>query len=193
MKKRNGLVLGVAINDADYVTQKTVRIDGVKTVVWRCPFYMSWIGMLRRCYSQASLKKHPSYIGCSVCSEWLRFSAYKSWMVQQKWAGMAIDKDIIIAGNRVYSPSTCAFVSPALNNFILHDGPSAGVTRQSCSNKYRALCRNPITGTHEHIGQFADPADAHKAWRKRKHELACQLADLQDDVRVAAALRIRYA
>jgi len=35
--------------------------------------------------------------------------------------------------------------------------------------------------------------DAHLAWKQQKHEYACLLADLQEDSRVADALRQRYA
>ena len=34
--------------------------------------------------------------------------------------------------------------------------------------------------------------EAHEAWKARKHEHACKLADIQSDVRVAKVLRTRY-
>ena len=70
---RRKLVYGVGINDADYVVNPTV---GGRRVI--CRFYQSWLCMLTRCYSVKSLKSHPEYVGCSVCDEWLAFSAFKA-------------------------------------------------------------------------------------------------------------------
>ena len=58
--------------------------------------------------------------------------------------------------------------------------------------KFSATIGNPFTKKQEHLGYFTCPNEAHQAWKKRKHELACQLADIQTDQRVAEALRIRY-
>ena len=48
------LVFGVGINDADYaVTEyETTEVNGVRKqkFVWGCPYYLTWKGMLRRCY-----------------------------------------------------------------------------------------------------------------------------------------------
>lgn len=59
-----GIVYGVGINDADYVTQPTV--NGGRG---SCLFYQTWRSMIERCYSLKRLKKFPSYLGCSVCEE----------------------------------------------------------------------------------------------------------------------------
>jgi hypothetical protein len=40
---------------------------------------------------------------------------------------------------------------------------------------------------------FPTELEAHKAWQARKHELACMLADLQTDDRIASRLREMYA
>jgi len=95
----NPLVFGVATSDSSYVTQKT--IDGVMVV---CPFYRKWISMLTRCYSKNYQLRHPTYKGCSVSDEWLLFSAFKSWMKKQDWDGKQLDKDLLISGNKIYSP-----------------------------------------------------------------------------------------
>ena len=102
---QRSLVQGVGVNDADY----TVCIKRNNKIIWRCPFYIKWRNMIERCYSPLWHKRYPSYIGCSVCPEWRYFSKFRFWMSTQKWKGMELDKDILVKGNRVYSPDTCCF------------------------------------------------------------------------------------
>lgn len=88
-------IYGVGTNDANYlVVNKGVR----------CPYYKKWSSMLERCFSKSLHKKHPTYIGCTVCNEWLLFSNFRSWMMKQEWVGMELDKDIISIGNKKYCP-----------------------------------------------------------------------------------------
>ncbi len=74
--------------------------------------YSTWKSMLMRCYSEKYHAKFPSYIDCSVCDEWLDFQVFALWFTDNYKAGMQLDKDIKVDGNKVYSPSTCLFVSP---------------------------------------------------------------------------------
>ena len=81
----NKLVYGVGVNDLDYRTQvyEYVTKDGGRRVrehVFICKYYAAWKNMLQRCYSKKYLESRPSYIGKSVCSEWLSATAFKKWM-----------------------------------------------------------------------------------------------------------------
>jgi hypothetical protein len=58
---------------------------------------------------------------------------------------------------------------------------------------FKGSCGNPFTGEGTYLGYFTDELACHKAWQAKKHEYACQLAELQEDPRVAQALRERYA
>jgi hypothetical protein len=189
MAKR--LVYGVGVNDADYLIAD--RSTGRQI---NCNFYVTWHGMLKRCYSANYQNKRPTYKGCTVCSDWLYFSNFKKWMLTQDWVGKSLDKDILKDGNKFYSPENCCFVSLSVNNFTLdgskEDKSLIGMIWNKKLNKYQARCRNHLAGKVDHVGTFDSIEDAHKAWKKRKHELACQLADMQTDERVANALRTRY-
>jgi len=190
---RNNLVYGVGINDADYFVAP--RINGKCT---SCPFYTAWTGMLERCYSPAFKLKHPTYYECSACKEWLSFMKFKSWMETQDWHGKQLDKDLLFYGNKTYSPDACVFVDSVTNSFTLDCSASkgslpTGVSFHKRDGKFASYCRNPFTKKSEHLGYFTCENEAHLAWRKRKNELACQLADLQSDNRVATALRLRYS
>ena len=189
----NKLVCGVGINDADYPVSPRVNSKKIK-----CPFYRRWENMLKRCYSAVDQAKRPTYIGCTVCDEWLTFSNFKMWMEGQEWQGKQLDKDLLVEGNRVYSPDTCVFIDIMTNSFTIDCGAARGswpigVILHKYNGRFSARCSNPFSKEQEHLGYFACPQEAHKAWLARKHELACQLADLQSDVRVAQALRLRYA
>lgn len=196
------LVYGVGINDSCYATQTTeelpkVRGKRVSKVTWRCPYYQKWAEMLRRCYSKTTNPKHKTYVDCVVCDEWLTFSNFKSWLEKQNWEGMCLDKDVIVVGNKLYSPNTCALVTIQTNNFILDSAAQRGelplgVYLDKRRNVYVARCHDPFKKNKPYIGVFNTPEEAHLAWKAKKHEYACMLADLQYDPRVADALRKRY-
>lgn len=73
--------------------------------------YLVWRSMIYRCYSECSLKTHPSYSGCSVDDRWHDFSNFLQWFNDNYIDGYELDKDIKVKGNKVYSPETCMFVS----------------------------------------------------------------------------------
>ena len=199
----NKLTCGVGVNDLGYRVhvQEWVTKDGGKRIrksVFICKYYAAWRDMLTRCYSKKLLESYPTYIGTSVCSEWLSATAFKKWMDQQDWSGKCLDKDIIVPGNKLYSPDTCAFVLPTTNSFVTArdacrgDYP-IGVNLYKRTGKYRAQCGNLSTGKNEHLGLFSTPEDAHEAWRKRKHEIAQLVAATESDMRVVEALKKRYS
>lgn len=193
MRKKTKLVYGVGVNDADYpVTRKE---NGKR--VWICPYYKTWAGMLERGYSGKYKKRYPTYEGVTVCVEWHSFMNFRSWMETQDWEGKELDKDILVQGNKVYSLDACVFVDGGVNSFLLDSAATRGewpigVCWHEQSQKFQSNCSNPFTKKMEYLGLFHCPQEAHHAWKKRKHELACQLADIQTDERVAEALRIRY-
>ena len=195
------LVYGVGINDADYVVEqkKTININGVnkQRLVWACPYYRTWVNILSRCYSSKFQERYPTYKGCSVSKEWLTFSNFRSWMTAQDFEGMQLDKDLLLEGNKVYSPETCVFVTKTVNTFTTDSGATRGewligVNWDKRTNKFRSQCRNPFTKRQERLGYFTCEQEAHQAWLTRKLELAHELAAIQEDPRVAKALVDRY-
>ena len=199
----NKLVYGVGVNDLGYKTHVKEELPKnggkrIRKTVFLCKYYAAWMNMLTRCYSKKSLESYPTYIGTSVCSEWLSATAFRKWMEQQDWQGKCLDKDIIVPGSRLYSPETCAFVLNATNSFVIArdacrgDYP-IGVSLYKPTGKYRADCGNPFTGKQEYLGLFSTTEEAHEAWRKRKNELAQLVAARESDPRVVEALKKRYS
>lgn len=199
--KKRKPIHGFGINDADYVVtvSETIGWDGNKQLtklVWKCPFYSTWKSMIERCYSKKYLDKKPSYNGCSICEEWKYFSNFKSWMEKQDWEGNRLDKDLLIRGNRVYSPDTCIFVSQQVNSFITESQAARGdhpigVSLRKSSGKFSASCRDGA-GKLKSLGYYETPEEAHQAWLAYKLEVAKELAAKQKDERVSKALLNRY-
>jgi len=199
--KDNKLVFGVGINDADYVVEKykTIEVNGKqkRNLVWECPYYRAWRNMLQRCYSSKFQESWPTYKGCSVSDEWLRFSNFKRWMECQDFEGMQLDKDLLFGGNKIYSAETCVFVTRGVNLFTIDRGNDRGeyligVSLYKKSGKFQSRCSNPFTKKQENLGYFDCELEAHQAWLNRKLELAHLLAAEQTDDRVAKALVERY-
>jgi len=196
------LVKGVGINDADYKLNEWEhlgRVDGKQKqkLIWRCPYYSCWLSMLYRCYDKKFLKREPTYLGCSVCDEWLTFSKFKSWMEKQDWEGKHLDKDLLVPGNKIYSPRTCIFISEIINKFIQENRKKNNLPigcsvvkarKQPCFESY---C-NQLGGKRKHLGFFKTEAEAHKAWLKEKTRLAKELAREEENRLVAESLIRRY-
>lgn len=201
--KPKELVYGVGINDADYVVVRRETIGYVngkrkQKQVWACRYYRAWKDMLERCYSAKYQERNPTYIGCTASDDWLTFSNFKAWMEKQDWEGKELDKDLLFEGNKVYSAGTCVFVNPMVNSFTTDSGAARGewligVYWDKPTNKFRSQCRNPFTKKKEHLGYFDCEQEAHQAWKKRKLELAHELAAIQTDERIAKALIDRYS
>jgi hypothetical protein len=177
--KKTKLICGVGINDADYNTQ--FIING-KTKC--CNFYSIWSSMIRRCYSKYKQETDPSYIGCKVHSEWLTFSNFKSWMIKQDWQGKAIDKDILVQGNKVYSPSTCIFVTTSINNLLItHKSRKRqypiGVFFIKSTGRYRSSCQ--FYGKTKFLGYYDTPEEAHEAYKKFKYNHIAEIANQQSE------------
>lgn len=202
MKPKN-LVYGVGINDANYVVKKFETIGYVdgkqkKKQVWVCQYYQTWKHMLMRCYSSKYQESRPTYKGCTVSEEWLTFSTFKTWMEKQDWEGKQLDKDFLFEGNKVYSTEACVFVTGVVNSFANDQRAKRGewligVGWDKKRGKFRSRCRNPFSKGEDYLGYFTCEQEAHKAWLKRKLELAHELAAIQTDTRVAKALIERYS
>ena len=186
------LIHGFGINDADY----PVHTNDTPRVI--CKFYLTWTSMIRRCYSSYALRRNPTYVGCSVCEEWKYFSNFKAWMETQDWEGKELDKDLLVPGNKIYSPSTCCFIRGDVNKFMTDAAKCRGelpigVTKAGTKKEgYKAQCHNPFLNTVDYLGTFPTPEEAHNAWMFQKTKHAEQLAAREKDERISKAILDRY-
>lgn len=192
MGRKRNLVHGFGISDSEEPLSKYINGKQVK-----CHFYVRWSRMIERCYSLREQKRYPSYRGCTVCEEWRYFSNFKAWMEKQDWEGNHLDKDLLVEGNKIYSPENCIFVSNRLNQFTKDNSTRRGkfligVTWHKPLKKFIAYCNNPFTGKSENLGYFNNELDAHLSWLHRKHELSLMLAEEVEDPRLKKVLQTKY-
>ena len=194
MRKRNKLMYSSGINDADYPVVIRKMVNGKDKMVWICPYYLKWKDMLKRCYSAKCLEKRPTYKGCSVCNEWLLFSNFRAWMITQDWKDKHIDKDFLVEGGKVYSPSTCVFVPVRVNLFITVRGEMRGEYPIGVGRK-KGLKKNPYyshcndDGVKYHLGMFPTPEQAHQAWLAKKLEVCNKyLEEFKDEPLIVQGL-----
>lgn len=162
--------------------------------------YNRWAHMLERCYDEKCLVKHPTYRGCTVCDEWHNFQNFADWHENnhpKHDSSYALDKDIKVMGNKIYSPNACLFVSDVVNSFLVDNNSArgnymVGSSLEDGRLRFRAECNNPISGAKEYLGRYPSEQQAHQAWRNRKSELAVELAIKQDNPEVRDGL-LRYA
>ena len=156
-EKQKCMVYGVGRNDLLY-TRGDVS-------------YEIWCSILQRCYSNEYQSKKSAYKGCIICNEWLTFSRFKRWFESPENGyqdGYHIDKDILVKGNKIYSPNTCCFVPRSINSLITN--------RRNYRGKYpigvtiqpngRFLAR--IGESRQRIGIYDTPLEAFNAYKNAK-------------------------
>ena len=92
--------------------------------------YALWQSMLRRCYSDISKKKYPTYEGCEVSNKFKSYEYFYEWCHKQIGfgnEGWHLDKDLLAKGNKVYSESTCVFIPQEINTLLVKRESSRGV------------------------------------------------------------------
>jgi len=180
------LILGIGINDVNY--QVSPKVNG-KTIF--CPYYSVWRNMLKRCYCIQYQRNQPTYIECTVCKEWLTFSNFKEWMQSQDWEGKELDKDLLLKGNKVYSPETCIFVTRAVNSLLGNHAASrgkyvTGICWSTRDKKFIAQCS--VRGVRKTLGYFNTEEEAEKVYKYFKKNHILEIANEQLDLRLKNAL-----
>lgn len=170
--KRGFPIKEIAVNDADYDVTRTAIVNGKKKTVWACHIYQKWMGMLERALSKATKSANPTYENVAVCEEWLKFSNFKVWMEQQVWEGLNLDKDMLIPGNKIYSPEACCFIDTSLN-MLLHRSVSRGeyplgVTKTPNRSTYNAICSGRSGHNTTTIVRTKTVEEAHAVWQITK-------------------------
>ena len=152
--------------------------------------YSTWNSMLRRCYDHKLHKKYPTYIGCTVCDEWLCFQNFAKWYYDNyyeiKGQKMALDKDILHKGNKIYSPDNCIFVPQTINSLFVKSDKTRGdyhigVSYHKQHEKFQANCNiydfKENKTKLKHLGYYNTPEKAFEIYKYYKEKNIKQIAD----------------
>lgn len=167
-----------------------------------CKEYILWSGMLDRCYDEKYSNAKPTYKDCTTSDMFRKYSFFYEWCEKQvgfnskddKGKPFALDKDILIKGNKFYSENTCCFVPQEINSLFVtckskRGEYSLGVSYHKRVNKYSSTIRKG--GGTQHLGYFLSPEEAFLAYKQAKEsyvkEVAIKWKD-QIDPRVYEAL-----
>lgn len=148
--------------------------------------YMHWTSMLNRCYTDQYKKRFPTYANCSVDEQWHNYQEFAEWCNWQVGfnEGYVLDKDILVRGNKIYSPETCVLVPAELNSLVVtqvkpgKDVP-AGISFQNGCKKYIVSCA--IDGKNKNLGRYDCPEEAFSVYKEFKENLIRERAEKYKD------------
>lgn len=160
-------VFGVGIIGNKYKS----RIKGKIT-----PEYRAWQNMLQRCFCNEAM----AYKDVTCCNEWLYYENFYEWLHSQenfdKWYNgkrWAVDKDILIKGNKIYSPESCCLVPQSVNALFVRKESQRGdlpIGVSRLKKYYAADCHG------DYIGLGNTPEEAFLIYKPFKENLIKQVA-----------------
>lgn len=150
--------------------------------------YLTWKHMLQRCFDEKFKERQPTYKDVTCCANWLYFENFYEWLHSQenfdKWLNgerWAIDKDILVKGNKIYSSETCCLVPPNVNSLFLKGNANRGdlpigvcyCEHNGCSYYVTSVSRKRDGSPYKY---FKSPSDAYIFYKKYKEEVIQQSA-----------------
>lgn len=151
--------------------------------------YVLWHSMMCRCFDDRFKDAQPTYKSVSCCNEWLNFENFYEWLISQenykKWFNekwWALDKDIIMKNNNVYSPRTCCIVPQNVNCLFLKRKADRGdlpIGVRRVRDMFESSCSNPFTGKNERLGKYKTIEEAFQAYKTYKENIIKQVAQIE--------------
>lgn len=144
--------------------------------------YSTWNSMLTRAYSKREHSRNKTYCNCSADERFHSFQWFSEWANSQIGfgnSGYDLDKDILIKGNKVYSPEICVFVPRKINTFLLKCTASRGqhpigVYYHKKSGSF--ISRVWSDGRRKYIGSYKNVEEAFVAYKTEKEDEAKVIA-----------------
>lgn len=141
----------------------------------RLKVHQVWREMLRRCYGKRVRPRDTTYLDCTVDERWHDFQVFAEWYINHEYSdlGYQLDKDILVSGNRVYSPDFCCFVPAELNSLLTSCAKVRGALPQGvCWDKqhdrYRAQMN--MNGRYKYLGLFNCVDEASEVYKTTKED-----------------------
>lgn len=149
--------------------------------------YSSWSGMIERCYNEKFKQSRSTYKNCIADDRFHNFQYFYDWYVENKWSedSINLDKDILVKGNKMYSPDTCVLVDSNINSIFVKCNKSRGKYPIGVyvDKRYGSICAqasiNNRDGTYgnKYLGTFRTIEDAFNAYKSFKESYIKQVAD----------------
>lgn len=145
--------------------------------------YSTWEHVHKRCYDPKYQEKRQTYKGCTVCEAWHDYQVYAKWHNENYYEiegqTMALDKDILNKGNKVYSPNTCIFVPLSINSlFVKRDNERGecpiGVSKH-CNKFVVHLSKG--NGKPIYLGLYDTPEEAFQVYKEAKEAYIKEVAE----------------
>ena len=146
--------------------------------------YSEWHDMFDRCYNSEFHKRHPSYKYCDVANIWFNYQRFGDWFSKNYYEvpgdTMHLDKDILVKGNKIYSPSTCIFVPNRINVLFVKSDKMRGdlpigVFWDNNKNKYIAQCN--ANNKRDYLGSYNTSEEAFQSYKTYKENYIKKIAD----------------
>jgi len=140
--------------------------------------YSTWFDILRRCYKQDIREKDISYKNTTVCVEWHNFQNFAKWFEDNYIEGFQLDKDILIKGNKIYSPETCCFVPQEINKLFTKRLSKRGLYPIGVSLiNGRIIAQYRANNIGYYLGTFDTPEEAFQAYKVAKEQHIKEVAN----------------
>ena len=144
--------------------------------------YSVWLSMLTRCYNERFLLSNETYIGCEVCEEWLDFQNFAKWFNDNYIEGYQLDKDLILKGNKLYSPKTCCFIPQEINLLLVKRKNKRGKYPIGVSrDKTKMSAHIVIKAKQCYLGNYNTPEEAFNVYKKAKQAHILSIAEEYKD------------
>lgn len=149
--------------------------------------YVRWHSMMDRCYSVKLKNRNCTYADCKACDEWKIFKNFKQWYDDNYYEieneRMHLDKDILVKGNKIYSPETCVFVPQKINTLFVKSNSNRGeypIGVSKSRNKFEAY----ITKNNKKInlGHYNTQEEAFSIYKAEKEKYIKEMADKYKEV-----------
>lgn len=145
--------------------------------------YAKWRAMLQRCINPMADKSTESYVECEVCNEWMNFQNFAKWYYENEYhcnnEPLCVDKDILIHGNKIYSPDTCILVPQRINLLFIKELKRRGdlpIGVQKHTNGGYTSLLSTYEGK-KYLGYFYDTNLAFATYKKAKEKYIKEVAD----------------
>lgn len=138
--------------------------------------YVHWNNMLKRALDENYKAQKPTYKDATVCEEWKTFSNFLKWFNSQTYKeGFELDKDILVQGNKIYSPETCCFLPRYINalltqNKLNNTTGAVGVNYDKSIGNFKASCHDFESGIQKTLGRFKSLNEASEAYKHFKYK-----------------------